>query len=128
MDFMGNFDVVLCQETWCLEEPSLNGYSTFALPALATEHGRAKGGLCILISSLLQSIVVPLPHYDHFVLTLLLVIDRFYCIIVNVHFPPGGTNDQIPTRFMGMESYLSHLISVHPATNITIGGDFNARI
>ncbi|XP_053146585.1 uncharacterized protein LOC128342765 [Hemicordylus capensis] len=126
--FISGFAILAIQETWQTGDIHFLGYSPFVLSALpGPGRGRAMGGAAVLISTALLAKVVVLGKLDLFAIAVLITIEDFNLILVNVYIPPAGSRIYEKGMWPRLESFVLEMRTKHPHAHLIVVGGFNAR-
>ena len=129
IDYISNFDIILLQETWSLNDPVLNGYVAYSINASPSDRGgRPKGGMATFLSTKLQATVVAWDFSIRIASALTLKIATCLLVLINVYIPPQQSRAMTDDLWANLEYYIEHLIQLYPDASIIVAGDCNARI
>lgn len=125
-DFIQKFEVISLQETWATEPIYINSYKTLHTPAIASRHGRAKGGLCTYVSNLVNFGKINIIAEDCFYQIISLPVDKSLTVILVNYY------NNVPHNLIEgiVKAIRCHLQTLQESGNndllIVWGGDFNS--
>ena len=93
--YLSKHDILLLQETWTTEYPTLEGFKAYGISAEPSNHGRAKGGLGILISTALKVKVNVIPSNLQSAMVIIVQYEQISCVIINVYHTPLKTKQHV---------------------------------
>ena len=84
--FVSRYSILCFQETWARNKWYMDGYSSFCLLAMPARAGRAKGVLCILVSTSLPVIVTEINCSSHyFQMVWISNLSTFHILLINYY-------------------------------------------